>query len=413
MSHGIQHDLHAFATDLIQRRGGLVDWPAADRPGTAVLTPDLAAELHADDELVSLTSEAGGEGVCVNLATSFLETAGHLLEGVPRVAALRLPDAYLKRGSLDEALGRTFSWLNAKVLVRETRAVEIEYHTWSFHATLRSEDRWESKVTVTINSRTGISVEFPDPLRQCDFRPHEAGGPPADDTYRQAAAEAKRRLVPEAAGFFQRMDGRLERRPQAAAGVLRCPASPGRRAENAPSNTGHSRGDRVEEAGRQVGATAKAEGVGQPLCHGGNARPDCPGAHHRSGAGGDAPGPSQERPPVAHGLLEPPAEGLRAVPLQRMQPRHVCGGVHERGRRSAVSCVRGAKMSQASHRDAARPIGPHRTSWPCCLPRHSGVLCASSRHFSERLARIPSIPLETGLPMTASPSRVVSERQYL
>lgn len=239
MSPGIQHDLHAFATELIQRRGGLVDWPAADQPGTAVLTPDLAAELHADDELVPLTGETGGEGLCINLATSFLETAGHLLEGVPRVAALRMPDPYLKRGSLDEALGRTFSWLNAKVLVRETRAVEVEYHTWSFRATLRSEDRWESTVTVTINSRAGVAVEFPDPLHQWDFQPREAGDPPEQDTYRQAAAEARLRLVPEVTGFFARMDGRLERdrkRLQAYYGaLLRQAAAPKTRRQTRPT----------------------------------------------------------------------------------------------------------------------------------------------------------------------------------
>ncbi len=91
MSHGVQHELHAFATELIQRRGGLVDWPANDRQGTAVLTPELIAELHVDDELVPLTSEAGGDGLCVNLATSFLETAGRLLDGVPRVPTRQLP----------------------------------------------------------------------------------------------------------------------------------------------------------------------------------------------------------------------------------------------------------------------------------------------------------------------------------
>jgi len=211
MSRGIQHDLHTFATGLIRRRGGLVDWPSPGEAGTAVLTPELAAELHAGEELVPLTGEANGEGICVNLATSFLETAGHLLEGVPRVAALRLPDAYLKRGPLDDALGRAFSWLNAKVVIRETRAVEIEYHTWSFHATLRSEDRWESTVAVTVNSQSGAAVSFPDPLRRWDFEPGVSGGIPAQDTYRQAAAEARRNLLSTASGFFARMDSRLER----------------------------------------------------------------------------------------------------------------------------------------------------------------------------------------------------------
>ena len=150
MSFPVQQRLHAFATALLERRGALVEWPAAEEPGVAMLPPELAAEVGAAEEVVPLVCEAADKGLSVSLAGDFLDWAGRLLEAEPRVGAFRIRELYLKRKDLDEAVRRAFTWLNAKVKVHEARETAIEYHTWWFYAAIQSEDRWESRLAVAL-----------------------------------------------------------------------------------------------------------------------------------------------------------------------------------------------------------------------------------------------------------------------
>ena len=211
MTRGMQEELHEFATALLERRGGLVDWPAPSERGTAVLTPEMAASLHAEDEMIPLSCEPGSDGLCVNLATDFLEQAAGLLKAEPQVGAFRVPELYLKRGNMDDAVRRAFTWLNAKVQVGEVRAMPVEYHTWWFHAAMISEDRWETRFSTTINSSSGVELEIPDPLGLWELQPRPAEPPPASPTYDRAVARARARMRVLAAEFVHRMDSRLER----------------------------------------------------------------------------------------------------------------------------------------------------------------------------------------------------------
>jgi hypothetical protein len=188
----------------------LVEWAAGDE-GTAIVPPETAASLGAEGELLRLSTRPGGEGWCISLATDFLDTASLLLEEEPRVGTFRVRELYLKRGDLDEAVRRVFSWPNAKVRLRDTRAVRVEYHTWWFHALLVSEDRWETRFPVTVNASSGTEVELPDLLNLWESEPHPAACRQPPSTYRQAAQRAQLRLRELAAGFLDRMDGRLER----------------------------------------------------------------------------------------------------------------------------------------------------------------------------------------------------------
>ena len=52
MTVPVQEQLHAFATTLLERRGALVEWPAADRAGTAMLPPEVAAAVGTADDVV-------------------------------------------------------------------------------------------------------------------------------------------------------------------------------------------------------------------------------------------------------------------------------------------------------------------------------------------------------------------------
>jgi len=207
----IQEQLRSFATRLLERRGALVEWPASHDEGTAMLPGPLVETLGADDEIVRLSSRPGGEGLSVNLAADFLETAGRLLEAEPRVGAFRVPELYLKRGSLTETVARAFTWHNVKVTTRAVRAVRVEYHTWWFHVCMASEDRWETRLPVTINASSGAEVALPDPLDLWELEPDVNFAAETPSTYPEAVARAVPRARRLAAEFLRRMDARLQR----------------------------------------------------------------------------------------------------------------------------------------------------------------------------------------------------------
>jgi len=118
---------------------------------------------------------------------------------------------YLKRGSLDEIVHRRFSWLNARARTIESRAVRTEYHTWWFHAILVSDDRWETRLPVTLNASTGAAVELPEllDLWECEPRPTTDRLP--SNTYAHAVRSAQRRLHEATREFLGRMDARFLR----------------------------------------------------------------------------------------------------------------------------------------------------------------------------------------------------------
>jgi hypothetical protein len=211
MTVPVQEQLRTFATTLLERRGALVEWPAADRAGTAMLPPEVAAAVGTADDVVPVGYEAAGGGLAVNLAGDFLEWSGRLLDAVPSVGTFRVRDLYLKRKDLDDGIGRAFTWLNAKVELREGRETTVEYHTWWFHAALSSEDRWETCFCVSLNAASGVEVEMPDPLGLWELQPQR--GPRAEkaSSYPRAAEVAQRRLLHSATTFLDRMDVRLQR----------------------------------------------------------------------------------------------------------------------------------------------------------------------------------------------------------
>ncbi len=207
----VQEQLRTFATTLLEQRGALVEWPAADRAGTAVLPPEAAAAAGVAADVVPLAPDATGGGLCVNLAGDFLEWSGRLLDGLPKVGAFRIRDVYLKRKDLDETIHKAFTWPNAKVKLREVRETAVEYHTWWFHASISSEDRWETCFCISLNSASGAEVEIPDPLGLWELQPRPVEGIGAPSSYPLAVAAARRRVLQLSAAFLDRMDSRLVR----------------------------------------------------------------------------------------------------------------------------------------------------------------------------------------------------------
>ena len=216
MSEDIQIRLRNFACRLLEACGGLVDWPAEAPQGEAVLTREAAQTLGVGESF-RLTSRPDGDTatLCVSLATDFLDRAAALLAGVPRTCALRLPEMYLKRGGLEEAINRTFTWQNARVTIGQAMTVETEYQTWSILATVRSEDCWEQVISFTLNAASGAEVALGDPLAISGSEPADSSRDEsvfAEPTALEAALQvAGFYLDRRMAEFIVRMEGRLER----------------------------------------------------------------------------------------------------------------------------------------------------------------------------------------------------------
>lgn len=212
MSQPVQNRLREFTEALLGRAGALVEWPPTAEEGLALLPSDAAARVgFPDAEAVRLASAPGGEGLCVNLATDFLDRVVPLLAAEPRIGAFEVPERYLKKGDMAEAIARAFTWHNAKVVVRDARPARVGYHAWYFFASIISEDRWEDVVPVAVNTRSGAAVRLPEALAGLDLRPHAEplGAPSAGyrGVLREAIAEVERR----AASFAARLEARLER----------------------------------------------------------------------------------------------------------------------------------------------------------------------------------------------------------
>ena len=214
MSQTLRPRLQEFTRAVLERRGALVEWPRPEDEGLALLPPETAGVIGSPDTL-RLCCEAGGEGLCVNLATDFLDRIQPLLDPEPRVALVRIPELYLKRAAMDDPVARAFTWQNARVRVIGTEPQRVEYHTWYFLGALESEDRWEELVRIAINAASGAEVDLPDPL---SFM-----GPPIDeplppewattplDTYPAAAARAGQAVERRSAPFIARLESRLGR----------------------------------------------------------------------------------------------------------------------------------------------------------------------------------------------------------
>ena len=210
MTSNIEQDICDFATKILERRGGLVEWTEHNE-GTAIVPQELSGLLRSETETVKLSTQPGNEGWCLSLATDFLDTASELLELEPRVGTFAIQDMYLKGGDLEELVSREFSWLNARVRLLESKATRVEYHTWWFQALLVSEDRWETRFPITLNASSGTEVEMPNTLDLWELEPRSVTDQQPASTYQQAVERAQVRLRSLAAGFLDRMDGRLKR----------------------------------------------------------------------------------------------------------------------------------------------------------------------------------------------------------
>ena len=210
MNEAVQDRLRRFATSLLERRGALVDWPDQSARGLAILPKEIAIQLGAREEL-TLHHSPNGAGLAVNLASEFLDHMAPLVAAEPLATRLQVQPLYLKKGDLGAAVARNYVWLNAKVTVCATVPEAVEYQTWIFQAALRSEDLWESLITVHLNTRSGAEVDLPDPLSLHEATPQTEATETQPTPHTQAVRCALRRLEGLATPFVGRMEARLER----------------------------------------------------------------------------------------------------------------------------------------------------------------------------------------------------------
>jgi len=202
--------LRGFAIKTLERRGALVEWPANADEGWAMCEPGLAATLNGA-ELMRLSHRPESGGLCLNLTTDFLDRMMPLVAAEARVGLFTIPEMYLKKSAMDEPVSRAFTWQNAKVKIKGTSAIRVEYHIWSFLAELHSEDTWEDLVQVTLNARTGAELNFPDALELDGMQPYVPVVSSIPDTARPATRLACGQVERRAAEFIVRLESRRER----------------------------------------------------------------------------------------------------------------------------------------------------------------------------------------------------------
>ncbi len=175
----MERDLFTFATELLERGGGAVDWTDPHEPGEAIVPADLvrSAELPGEEFSLALGATRASRGMQVSLASDFLDAAARILtEAVPNTGSFRVGDRYLKKRDLEEAISQSFDWANARVRCSgEATAMRVEYHQWTLHARIQSDDLWESLVPITLNSASGIVLNLPNLAELNDLTPAESG----------------------------------------------------------------------------------------------------------------------------------------------------------------------------------------------------------------------------------------------
>jgi hypothetical protein len=215
MTSPLASRLRQFACELLDRHGGLVEWPEHSPEGMALLPAEAASALGLG-ETVRLSQEPGGEGLTANLATDFLERTGALLAAQPRVGLIHIPEAYLKKADMAGPVAKAFTWLNAKVVVETAEPQRVEYQTWYLLACLESEDQWQELLRVTINTDSGAEVAMDDPT---NMAPMALYAPPADSCawpdppscFGQVLRISGRIAAERSGPFVQRQEGRLRR----------------------------------------------------------------------------------------------------------------------------------------------------------------------------------------------------------
>ena len=209
----LNRDLQAFAVELFEHSGGIADWPALEAPGTVVIPAWVAKAANLPGEEFLLDTVTAPGTLQVGLTGEFLDAAARLLDlAVPRDGAFSLPMRHLAARDLADKVDQTFAWQNARAKCQVAQPALIEYHQWTLHGSLQSEDVWESIIRVAVNAESQAVVQLPDLFQETDLQGDNLASATGElSTYAAAIAEGKQRLIAESASFVSRIEQRLER----------------------------------------------------------------------------------------------------------------------------------------------------------------------------------------------------------
>ncbi len=236
----VESQLRDFTQRLIEQTGGIIDWPADQPRGAALVPGDVASCLGQRDESFPVALSGIDQGLSVDLGGEFLDLAARTLATyVPAQGVFALPTLPVKKSDYQRTVDQAFAWQNARGKVLQGSVTSIVYHTWWFHVTLRSEDVWDTLQEVTVNCDGGTCCAMNGLLDVMDLKPTGVSARMPDTTLNLAASHVQQRTLLEARPFLDRMEMRLERDRQRLRqyyrALLREAATPSRRAKTVPS----------------------------------------------------------------------------------------------------------------------------------------------------------------------------------
>ena len=208
----VESQLVEFATALVENSGGIIDWQSDGSQATAIVPPELAESLGQHEESFVVNTQPGHDGLVLSLGGEFVDLAARTLRHfVPSVGAFAIEDLPVRKTEFASAVESSFGWQNARAKVLDGHAVTVPYHAWWFHATLQSEETWESLVPVTLNARSGVVVPLNDLLNLGDLRATIDAPSDSNVTRDLALRVAESETMRQATSFLLRIDARRDR----------------------------------------------------------------------------------------------------------------------------------------------------------------------------------------------------------
>jgi len=239
---GLMDRVRGFACDLIESSGGIVEWEPDADAGQGIVPQQVAGCFDQPDETIELSMRADGPGLSLNIAGSFLENAGKALQQfVPGCGSFAMTDLSVRKSDFQPLIDSTFGFQNARARIVSVGMVPVAYHAWWFHATLRSEDAWESVIQTTVNCESCLEIAMGDVLESIRFATTRNGGVDVTRSMLSATHLAEVATMKQAEGFFARIDQRLQadrkRLREYYGAMLKESAKPNRRTKHVPTES--------------------------------------------------------------------------------------------------------------------------------------------------------------------------------
>ncbi len=208
----IESQLSDFATALVENSGGLIDWHADGSQAIVMVPNDLAKSLGQRHDTFLVKTQPSDEGLSLSLGGEFLDLAGRTLrQFVPSIGIFAMEDISVKKTEFSAIVDASFEWQNARCKVLQRNPMILPYHTWWFHASLQSEENWETIIPVTINARSGVCLPITELMNLDGLKPAKKSLAEVSETLEPVLRFAEAETLRMAAPFIQRIDARRER----------------------------------------------------------------------------------------------------------------------------------------------------------------------------------------------------------